>query len=405
MYLSQGSEVNFCRLEDVPCVESIAELASSIVASNSDMVRYTHQPEETRSFRIRRVWDGSGELIKPVNKKIVTESIDLLYCENAVLAGDFGLFYGQNKVCIFPFYRGLETHLAPERFKKAKLLHERLNKSLIQATTSASGVVTTDIYTFRTIDEPVFLLEKPHGHAYSHFIWDTLSDLWWVEHLPKNVKVLVSNAIPSYQKDLLTSAGLSEERIIWRNGREHINLSKVYVPSFCAVNNRWISADALDFLARMRRPVTQLPKRLVFFDRGGDRSGVRCMVNEDVIWSICQEYGFERHTPASLSFAQKQEIFSETAVMVGQFGGGIQTHFLMQQNTSILCLHSDRFIRTIFDYTSSQLRQSVFSVIGTTLETLSGDPNNSNFMIDPDAFRVALEQTLRCQNLKTISRE
>lgn len=289
-------------------------------------------------------------------------------------------------------------HLAPEKFNRARLLRHRLSTALVDAESGFEGVVNSNISPVRRIAEPVFLFEKPHGHAYSHFIWDSLSVLWWLTHLPSDVKVLVSDSIPNYQKDMLKSAGLSEARTIWRNDKEHIRLASVYVPSFSAVNNSWICDDALGFLAGMRLDAGVKPERLIYFDRG-DRSGVRRLLNEEEIWCICKDYGFERLTPASLSFAEKRKVFSETAMMVGQFGGGIQTHFLMPPGTSILCLQSNLFIRNIFDFTSCKLRQHISSVVGKASVALAGDPNNSDFRIDPVAFRSALEQMLTMRGL------
>ncbi|MDD2098942.1 glycosyltransferase family 61 protein [Pseudomonas putida] len=394
MSLIQGAKIKFRQWEDIPCVESIAELETAHSLLRAPAVRFIHHAAESRSFRLRRVWTAEKKQSPPVTKSRATESIDLIHLQNATLAGDFGLFFGQNEACIFPFYRHLHLHLSPEKFDRAKLLRKRLSTALIDATSGLEGIVNSDISPVRHISEPVFLFEKPHGHAYSHFIWDSLSVLWWLSLLPAEVKVLVSSTIPNYQKEMLKAAGLTEDRIIWRDGREHMTLSSVYVPTFCAVNNSWICDDALDFFASMRLKTEVKPTRLVYFDRGGDRSGVRRLLNEEQVWEICKEYGFERVTPAQLTFAEKRKLFSETAVMVGQFGGGIQTHFLMQPGTSILCLQSDLFFRNIFEFTSSKLRQLVSAVVGKTSTALAGDPNNSDFEIDPEALRKALEQTL-----------
>lgn len=394
MSLIQGAKIKFRQWEDIPCVESIAELETAHSLLSVPAVRFIHHAAEDRSFRLRRVWTAEKKQSHPATKSRTTESIDLIHLQNATLAGDFGLFFGDDEACIFPFYRHLHLHLSPEKFDRAKLLRKRLSAAIIDATSGTGGILNSDISPVIHISEPVFLFEKPHGHAYSHFIWDSLSVLWWLSVLPAEVKVLVPSTIPNYQKEMLKAAGLTEDRIIWRNGREHMKLSSVYVPTFCAVNNSWICDDALDFLASMRLKTEVKPTRLIYFDRGGDRSGVRRLLNEEEIWGICKEYGFERVTPAQLTFAEKRKVFSETAVMVGQFGGGIQTHFLMQPGTSILCLQSDLFFRNIFEFTSSKLRQLVSAVVGKASTALAGDPNNSDFEIDPKAFREALEQTL-----------
>lgn len=398
MSLIQGTKIKFRRWEDVPCVESLAEIETAHNQLSTPAVRFTHRAAESRTFRLRRVWTAGKKQSPPVNKSRPTESIDLVHLQNATLAGDFGLFFGDNEACVFPFYRNLHLHLSPEKFNGARLMRKRLSTALIDATSSVDGIVNSDISPSVFISEPVFLFEKPHGHAYSHFIWDSLSVLWWLSILPVEVKVLVSRSIPAYQKEMLKAAGLTEDRIIWRDDRAHVKLSSVYVPTFCAVNNSWICDEALDFLVDMRLKTEVKPTRLLYFDRGGDRSGVRRLLNEEQIWDICKEYGFERITPAQLTLEEKREVFSETAVMVGQFGGGIQTHFLMQPGTSILCLHSNLFFRNIFEFTSSKLRQVVTAVVGKASTALAGDPNNSDFEIDPVAFRKALEQTLAIRN-------
>lgn len=394
MLLTQGTTIKFKQWDEIPCVEHISELETSHQLLRSQALRYVHQPEENRSFRLRRVWAGNNRLKKVVKKTITTESIDLIHLQNATLAGDFGLFFGDNEACVFPFYRNLHMHLSPEKFDGAKLLRQRLASAFIDPISGVEGVLTSDVYTFRLISDPVFIFGKPHAHAYSHFIWDSLSALWWLRLLPDNVKVLVPSDIAGYQKEILHGAGITDDRIIWRNGREHIKFSNVYVPSFCAVNNRWICDDALQFFSGLRDCSASAPSRLIYFDRGGDRSGVRKLLNEQQIIDVCEELGFERITPAELNFEEKRKVFSETAVMVGQFGGGIQTHFLMQPRTSILCLHSEMFVRNIFEYTAAKLGQDVTTVIGKATPAVSGDPNNSHFEIDLDTFKSALRQVL-----------
>ena len=195
------------------------------------------------------------------------------------------------------------------------------------------------------------------------------------------------------EREFLLALGFDDSRMITRNIDEHILCKKIYMGTRLGVNNRMILPQGLDLLTSLRLPETKQSRR-IFLDRNDDRKAIRQLVNEEDLWAICQKFGFERLTPGRMSLNEKRQAFGEAEIIIGQYGGGLQNHYLCHPNTRLIVLQSDLFQRNIFDYTSEMLQLPMLSIFGRAFHTACGGSNNSNFMVDEQLFSQALQHML-----------
>ena len=268
----------------------------------------------------------------------------------------------------------------------------------------------------RVVEDPVFVLSSPADDNYSHFVWDTLPLLWYVTELNNpHIKILIDEGWPKYKLEFLDALGFDESRRITRKIGEQLLCKSIYMGSLLGVNNRKILPQGLELLGRLRvqkdaeidssrllptyaflqrlsdyKEETK-PLKLLFLDRNDDRKSIRQLLNEEDLWEICKKYGFERITPGRMSLAEKRKVYAQADVMVGQYGGGLQNHFLCHPGTRLMVLQSNLFQRDIFDFTSDLLDIPVISLFGRAFPNAGGHlTNNSNFMIDEQQFEKAL---------------
>lgn len=390
--LKRGQILQLRAQSDIPQVADLEALnrADGVIA------RYQHRPAEKKRTRTAPRWT---EATRPHPAKAATSHIgiqDLTLIRDATVMGEFGILFGQQEAYLTPFFQTVETDPATGLYRLSSKLRGLIGRSNIAFWANKRPVLRSSVAPTRTIEEPVFFFGKPGGSAYSHFLWDGVSTLWWLEQLDKGVKLLVPSTMPAYQREIIRAAGIGDERLLLRDPLEQLRIRTLYVPGFTAVNNRWIAEGPLEFLTRFARPQAA-PVRRIYIDRQGDRSQIRRLLNEEEIWAICARHGFERVTPGRLSFAEKQALFGSTAVLVGQYGGGLQTHFLLPRGAALLCLHSDLFIRDIIDHTAEALGLSVATIVGKAdPSAMAGEEslNNSDFRIDPAIFEAALLRML-----------
>jgi hypothetical protein len=398
--VNKDSNISIRVRAKIPRVNSIEELIQG-VNSELRILRYSQHPKEMLAYNPSTTW-LSGKRIPNSEKEITNlrsvevPCMDLIAVHDASISGPSGVYFGENEACLFPFFVKADFSLSNEaRFKRAIRLRRRTVSSGMSLKPKHQATLTKDISPTRVIEEPVLFFGKPSDTAYSHFIWDSIPVLWWLDQLDENVKILAVSPMPSYQKELLDAYGVPESRIIWRTKDEDVRVRKLYLASHLAVNNRWAREEGTKFLQRARKTSILRPRRRVYLDRGGDRAAVRRLINENQIFEICKKYGFERITPGDLSFHQKVELFKSCEIVVGQYGGGMQTHFLLNPGASILCLQSNMFIRDIFDFTASILGIKLVTIIGESfprIEEKERHANNSDFFVEALVFESALKK-------------
>jgi capsular polysaccharide biosynthesis protein len=240
------------------------------------------------------------------------------------------------------------------------------------------------------IAEPVMFLGSPGDEAFGHFLWDTVPMLALFERMTRWCKkILVEDGLPADKWDILYRLGLTADDIIVRPLDRAVRCKTLFVPSRLSIEGFGANADGLEILKRLRKhPLTGAPGKgyRLFVDRAGEDSDVRRMTNEEDVWRVAEQAGFERISPALLSLEEKIAAFGGAEIIVGQYGDGLRNHILSPAGTKILALHSSPFSRLAFDCTAPSLGHEVFAVIGRSEHKYK----NSNFSISAPAVARAL---------------
>lgn len=378
-------------------VNTLKELEPAVERDGLSIARYVFTyPDREAAFSIQPRLFPDNITVKTGKKSEPLPSVELSYANDVVVMGRNGLLkpVGDHGLAfLHPFYSvdRLCDHVG---WSSDYVRGMRLVWSNFKPVGAGELTLIKPIDVVRTIEEPVFLLGSPADENYSHYVWDTLPQLWYVQQLRHvNIKLLVDEKLSGYKKDFLLALGFDESRIITRNIDEHILCKKIYMGTRLGVNNRMILPQGLDLLTSLRLPKKEQSRR-IFLDRNDDRKAIRQLVNEEDLWAICKDLGFERLTPGRMSLLEKRQAFGEAEIIVGQYGGGLQNHYLCHPNTRLIVLQSELFQRNIFDYTSSMLQTPMLSIFGRAFHAACGRPNNSNFMIDEQLFSDALQHML-----------
>lgn len=415
-------------------VSSLKNLESSVLTEGHSIARYVFsQPDEKFKYRLQPRLFSDDLDIKTGVISAALGRVEVSFATDVIVMGKNGLIkeVGDHfEAYMHPFYKVelCEKVATVERGVVSVYQGMRLKDSNFKPI--ARDACLTVIYPLaveRIIEEPVLLLTTPVDENYSHYVWDTLPQLWYLMQLNNPaIKILVDDNLPKYKLEFLDALGFDASRRISRRPDEQLLCKSVYMGTRLGVNNRLILPQGLEVLTMLREsaegkstvlsPIYGLldriteqkeapakPLKLLFLDRNDDRKNIRRLLNEEDLWDICKKYGFERITPGRMSLAEKRRVYAEADVMVGQYGGGLQNHFLCQPGTRLLVLQSNLFQRNIFDFTSDMMDMPVLSLFGRAFPSAYGRlPNNSNFMVDEQQFEKALQLLLSADYRKQI---
>ena len=252
---------------------------------------------------------------------------------------------------------------------------------------------------------PTFLGYTPRDQAYSHFIYEVVARVFAYRRLKAaipDLKFAVRKTLSGWGRDILANYGVAGDDLVLVDTVRRNIFSKFFILRGSGVNNFWVPPEIMKFLTDIRINadpwIADAPKqgRRIIISRQGSRGTIRRLINQNALWEIAEnEFGYETVVAEKLDFAQKRELFSSAQFVLGEYGGGLQTHFLCRPGTQLLCLMSDMFERDLFERTADVVGLRVKSLIGPAVPKLCGNPQNSDFYIDPDHLRNALAQQTR----------
>ena len=130
------------------------------------------------------------------------------------------------------------------------------------------------------------------------------------------------------------------------------------------------------------------PHRRVYVSR--DKASRRQLVNEDEVWPLLAEVGFERVFMEDLSFRQQVELMRETAVFAGPHGAGLTNMMFCAPGTHIIEMADLSFPNPNFYALASGLGHRYWILEGETAG--DGHPLERDFRIDEEALRAVLRR-------------
>ena len=384
-----------CRIIPSNRINEIFSISENSQIFNLEQFRYKFSSNEMLDYEVRKFSykNNYSEEVEKKRKRLLGEEV--FYFKDAIVFGDGGVLTDSNEL----FLDHVLNKSMYDQVDLIKLagyeLGERLGIALEgEGRCSLDKRMLTHIY---SVSEPVILFSRMKDVAYSHFLWDTVPLLIYKEKLElileRKLKLLVPygrEEFASYKLEILRYYGIDEGDLIFKELNEAVSCESLFVGGPLSVNNFHCNKSVAYFLARALKNNNDAGvQKIIYLDRNDYRNGIRSIKNEKEIIEKCKERGGIVVTPGNMSFEEKVEVFGSADIVIAQFGGGLQNHFLFKANTKIIILQSENFFREIIHLTSSFFGHEVYSIEGP----VEGNKKsyNADFSINLDEFERILD--------------
>ena len=158
---------------------------------------------------------------------------------------------------------------------------------------------------------------------------------------------------------------------------------------FDAGNAEWSFAEAapvwrLAELFREHYRVEPRGAQRIFFSRGSSK--IRRLLNEDALWDIAKEHGFERFEARGDNHAEQVRLFSRAEMVIGVHGAGLGNLAFCRPGTQVIELFPENFTKSTYLWLSKRL--------GLDYHWLIGGPGDYDqaFTLNEGLLRSKLEE-------------
>jgi capsular polysaccharide biosynthesis protein len=174
------------------------------------------------------------------------------------------------------------------------------------------------------VDGRLGVLASRGDSNYYHFLIEVMPRIGVIEQsdieMPDRWYVAAST---SFQRELLTLAGIPEEQRIDSRRVPHVEADTLVVPGLPSMlehNPPWIVPFLRDRL--MEQPVDRIPGRGIYVTRGDARHNRR-VSNETEVMAALSGRGFSRIDPSRLSVSEQIRAFATASVIVTPHGAAL----------------------------------------------------------------------------------
>ncbi|MCJ2044846.1 glycosyltransferase family 61 protein [Methylobacterium sp. J-078] len=193
------------------------------------------------------------------------------------------------------------------------------------------------------IDEKVIVICSDEPNNYGSFLFRVLPKLALRLLVVSDYKILVPG-VSSSIKEILSKAGIEQERIISHNPEIVYHLNHALIPTL-RNPQAYLDESSLG----LYRSISGFdngrkdPSR-VFVSREGlasTRSGYRRMVNAEEVIHAVEQLKFKIIRPEEISISEQISIFSSSQIVVGQSGAGMFNVVFCRPGTIIVDIESE----------------------------------------------------------------
>jgi tetratricopeptide (TPR) repeat protein len=253
-----------------------------------------------------------------------------------------------------------------------------------------------------TIEEPGILLCGTTN--YYHWMIDTLPRLEILKTHPelKDLPIYMNNDVKPFQKESLALMGIAEDRIKTVPGNHVLVLKNMYLPYIPGrpmqedAQPDWMKPNKNPFIPQWLRQnfldkiSKTTPKR--YFMSRANAEFRRCL-NEDEIFAIAQEYGFEKMANEGKSFIDQVAIYASAEAVIGPHGAGFTNMVFSPPDAKMFELIPKGRKLPFFEAIAEELGQTYLSIEGPILRTFNDKSSDfGDFWIDPNLFRTMMQQ-------------
>ncbi len=253
-----------------------------------------------------------------------------------------------------------------------------------------------------TLEEPVLLIggEKNYYH-------------WWVDYLPRlkmvldkpeysNIPLIFGSNLTGFQKDSLSLLGIDESRILGIDGQTAYQCKNLMfchfkgrpyetkgLPDTCTPTVRpevtnWLREKFKDHMV----PRDDFPKR-IFISRQG--ALMRRCTNEDDVFALAQNYGFEKVANETLSLSDQMALYAGAEVVMGVHGAGFTNMLFSNEGAHLIELMSQHNLPDFYVDIASVLKQKHTFIPGLITRLNSPSKLLRDFEVDIEDVKKVLE--------------
>jgi capsular polysaccharide biosynthesis protein len=226
---------------------------------------------------------------------------------------------------------------------------------------------------------------------YAHWLMDALPRLDILSSLDSETKVIVPSKPYLFIFESLSILGISRERVIEADFQV-ASVEKLVLAHAAQYTGLPSKVHLCNIHKKLRTSVlgnhdTTISYRKVYISRAKVARGI---INEEEIFSILSDYGFERLFCEDLSFVEQVKIFAETSVIVGPHGAGMYNQVFCNSNTIIIEIYNREYW--------NQSTRTISSLLGNLHWHIFGNTVGKNWLtwVDPDRFRKLLSLAIGC---------
>ena len=245
------------------------------------------------------------------------------------------------------------------------------------------------------------LVTAEADHNYWHWTFEVLARLELMQRagfvLGDIDHFVVNHRDLAFQRETLADLGVPWSKVVRADARLHVACERALItrsdehmyavtPSTCAFLRASAGATA-DVRGGRRLYVTRA------------RAAFRRVVNEDAVWQILRQRGFERIDPGALTVEQQRAAFRAADVVVGPHGAGLANIVYCRPATRLLELFAPRFVDLSYWCFSGWLGIEHWVLVDPAAPVVEQKPNPLGLEDDMVVDERLLEATLNAMRL------
>ena len=242
---------------------------------------------------------------------------------------------------------------------------------------------------------PYLLAYTSYCEGYGHWMSDTIPRLYMMRNLLSDFKLLLpSNYTHSfYLESLQPFSNLKKEQIYYESSKfclvDEIVIPGHAGPSFCNVKDE-ILQEIRDLYHGTFQISQKSPWRKIYVSRA--KTSRRYVLNEDEVVELLKEKGFEIIHSQELSFAEQVHLSSESLIMIGLTGSGLNNMMFMKPGSKVLefKMKNDYHNLHYFGFASGLKIDYYYQIC----ETFGEKRFEANFRIDINLLRHNIEKMM-----------
>lgn len=320
---------------------------------------------------MRRIQNGFSR--QPVNYRV--NDAQILGMSNIILNAD-GISSLENIV----FNPGVKDKLFDQRDTSLQI---------------SNGKINFEKHAETRIEKGIFIGNHPN---FGHWLFNHLGRLKYAPRTNKDIKYIFSENIDQNQLDLLQILGIEKEHITFTRVGTSTRVEQLFIPQMpwhmLPNDGVWWSPSAINYLrSRIHSgsPNTNADRRF-FVTRKNTRW--RRVLNEDRLFEIAEQFGFERVDFGNLSTPKQIKLGGETSTLISPIGANSNQFMFMPPGTSLLELAPPMNCMNVTGRFCGAAGIKYRQIIGTPQQSHTNSCIDADYHIDEKLFIEELSNLL-----------